>query len=82
MSKENEKQQIVKHCVYCGTRIEESKIYCPKCGKLVIKIEPSKEKGRLQKIGAKPPQKKNRFKKMFWLWFNNNIFCLRTMPYM
>jgi len=52
MSKENEKQQIVKHCVYCGTRIEESKIYCPKCGKLVVKIEPSKEKSRLQKIGA------------------------------
>jgi len=58
MSKDNEKQQIVKHCVYCGTRIEESKIYCPKCGKLVVKIEPSKEKSRLQKIGAKPPQKK------------------------
>ena len=58
MSKENEKQQIVKHCVYCGTRIEENKIYCPKCGKLVVKIEPSKEKSRLQKIGAKPPQKK------------------------
>ncbi len=50
MSKENEKQQIVKHCVYCGTQIEESKIYCPKCGKLVVKIEPSK--------GTKPPQKK------------------------
>ncbi len=57
MSKENEKQQIVKHCVYCGTRIEENKIYCPKCGKLVVKIQPSKEKSRLQKIGAKPPQK-------------------------
>jgi membrane protease YdiL (CAAX protease family)/predicted RNA-binding Zn-ribbon protein involved in translation (DUF1610 family) len=52
MSKENGKQQIVKHCVYCGARIEESKIYCPKCGKLVVKIEPSKEKSRLQKIGA------------------------------
>jgi len=58
MSKENEKQQIVKHCVYCGTQIEENKIYCPKCGKLVVKIEPSKEKSRLQKTGAKPPQKK------------------------
>ena len=58
MSKENEKQQIVKHCVYCGALIEESKIYCPKCGKLVVKIEPSKEKSRLQKIGAKKPQKK------------------------
>ena len=58
MSKENKKQQIVKHCVYCGTRIEENKIYCPKCGKLVVKIEPSKEKRRLQKIEAKPPQKK------------------------
>jgi len=36
MSKENEKQQIVKHCVYCGTRIEENKIYCPKCGNILI----------------------------------------------
>ena len=54
MSKENEKQQIVKHCVYCGALIEENKIYCPKCGKLVIKIEPSNEKSRFQKIEAKP----------------------------
>jgi membrane protease YdiL (CAAX protease family) len=44
MSEENEKQRLTKFCVYCGTTIEENNAYCPnpKCGKLVIKIKPSK----------------------------------------
>jgi len=43
MSKENEKQQITKFCVYCGTTIEDNTAYCPnpKCGKLVIKLKPN-----------------------------------------
>lgn len=45
MSKENEKQNIAKFCVYCGTTIDENTAYCPnpKCGKLVLKIKPSEE---------------------------------------
>ena len=45
MSKENDKQQIAKFCVYCGTTIEDNTAYCPnpKCGKLVIDIKPSEE---------------------------------------
>jgi membrane protease YdiL (CAAX protease family) len=39
MTKENKK---IKFCVYCGTNVAEDKIYCPKCGKLIIKLEPSK----------------------------------------
>lgn len=41
MSKDNKRK--IKYCVYCGSDIEEGKIYCPKCGKLVIKLEPSKK---------------------------------------
>lgn len=41
MSKNNEKK--IKYCVYCGTNIEENKIYCPNCGKLIIKLKSSKE---------------------------------------
>ena len=54
MSKENEKQQITKFCVYCGTTIEDNTAYCPnpKCGKLVINIKPSEES--LQKQAKQP----------------------------
>ena len=41
MSKENKKK--IKFCVYCGSDVKENEIYCPKCGKLVIKIEAGKE---------------------------------------
>ncbi|UCD02216.1 MAG: CPBP family intramembrane metalloprotease [Promethearchaeota archaeon] len=33
----------IKYCVYCGSDVAEDKIYCPKCGKLVIKLAPSKK---------------------------------------
>ncbi|MFX1310849.1 MAG: zinc-ribbon domain-containing protein, partial [Promethearchaeota archaeon] len=44
MSKENDKESKLKFCVYCGAKLDEEKAYCPKCGKLVIKIKPSGEK--------------------------------------
>ncbi|MFX1314381.1 MAG: type II CAAX prenyl endopeptidase Rce1 family protein [Promethearchaeota archaeon] len=47
MSKDNERK--VKYCVFCGANIEEGKIYCPNCGKLVLKIKPEKA------IGQQPP---------------------------
>jgi len=58
MSEENEKQNIVKFCVYCGTTIEENTAYCPnpECGKLVINIKPSED--HLEKQGSKPEPKK------------------------
>jgi len=44
MSKENNKKTKLKFCVYCGAKLDEEKAYCPKCGKLVIKIKaPFKE---------------------------------------
>ena len=54
MSEENDKQQITKFCVYCGTTIEDNTAYCPnpKCGKLVIDIKPSEDS--LQKQIEKP----------------------------
>ena len=33
----------IKHCVHCGETVEEFETYCPKCGKLIIKVKPSKK---------------------------------------
>ncbi len=41
MSKENKKK--INYCVYCGSNVDENETYCPKCGKLVIKIKPGKK---------------------------------------
>ncbi len=35
-------EKIINFCVYCGTRVEENQVYCPKCGKLVFKAEANK----------------------------------------
>jgi membrane protease YdiL (CAAX protease family)/predicted RNA-binding Zn-ribbon protein involved in translation (DUF1610 family) len=40
MSKNNKKN--IKYCVYCGTNVG-NETYCPNCGKLVIKLNESKE---------------------------------------
>ncbi len=41
MAKDNKNN--IKYCVYCGANVEEGKIYCPSCGKLIIKIKPGKK---------------------------------------
>ena len=41
MSKESERK--IKYCVYCGSYVEKNKVYCPSCGKLVIKIKPGQK---------------------------------------
>ena len=45
MSKENEKDQVTKFCVYCGTTIQNNTTYCPnpECGKLVVNIKPGED---------------------------------------
>lgn len=46
MSNKREKQSSIKHCVYCGANIDKGQVYCPKCGKLVVKFKekaPSRE---------------------------------------
>ncbi|MFX1568767.1 MAG: type II CAAX prenyl endopeptidase Rce1 family protein [Promethearchaeota archaeon] len=40
MSEENKIK--IKYCVYCGSEVEENKTYCPKCGKLIIKVKTDK----------------------------------------
>ncbi len=40
MSNDNKKK--INYCVYCGSNVDENETYCPKCGKLVIKIKPAK----------------------------------------
>ncbi|MHA2086793.1 MAG: hypothetical protein ACW972_00865, partial [Promethearchaeota archaeon] len=47
MSKNNKKE--IKYCVYCGTDVG-TETYCPKCGKLVIKLNGSKELKKSQII--------------------------------
>jgi membrane protease YdiL (CAAX protease family)/predicted RNA-binding Zn-ribbon protein involved in translation (DUF1610 family) len=43
MSKENDVKKIIKYCVHCGAKADKNQIYCPQCGKLIIKMKPSKE---------------------------------------
>jgi len=50
MSEDNEKK--VKYCVFCGASIEEGRIYCPNCGKLVVKIKPEKKQVKQHIVGA------------------------------
>lgn len=50
MSNEREKLSSIKYCVYCGTNITKGQVYCPNCGKLVIKVKekvPSRDEGAL-----------------------------------
>jgi membrane protease YdiL (CAAX protease family) len=39
MSNEKNKEPFIKYCVYCGAKVDKEQIYCPKCGKLVVKIK-------------------------------------------
>ncbi|MHA2280822.1 MAG: CPBP family glutamic-type intramembrane protease [Promethearchaeota archaeon] len=50
MSKNNKKK--IKYCVYCGTDVG-NETYCPNCGKLVIKLNGTKERKKPQII-SKP----------------------------
>ena len=54
MSKEREKQSSIKFCVYCGAKINKEQVYCPKCGKLVVKV---KEKVPAKKEHTSIPEK-------------------------
>ena len=42
MSEENNNEIKIKYCVHCGAEVGKNKIYCPKCGKLVVKLKDSK----------------------------------------
>ena len=59
MSKENEKPQVTKFCVYCGTTIQKNIAYCPnpKCGKSVVNIKPSEDNSKNAKHIQKPIKK-------------------------
>lgn len=41
-------EEKIKYCVYCGANVPKDEIYCPNCGKLIIKLEPSKESTQLE----------------------------------
>ncbi|TXT67373.1 MAG: putative CAAX amino terminal protease self-immunity [Promethearchaeota archaeon] len=55
MPEEEQDDRLVKFCVYCGSKVDADEVYCPNCGKLVIK-EPSKLKDSIghQKTTPKP----------------------------
>ena len=46
MSEEKKDDQLVKYCVYCGAEIPHNQAYCPKCGKLVIKLKEASDTGK------------------------------------
>ncbi|MFW9949198.1 MAG: zinc-ribbon domain-containing protein, partial [Candidatus Thorarchaeota archaeon] len=50
MSEEKEENSIVKYCVHCGAEVLKDQAYCPKCGKLVLKLKQSSDK--IQQIKA------------------------------
>lgn len=39
MSEEN--NNLIKYCIHCGQALEKDRVYCPKCGKLAVKINSS-----------------------------------------
>ena len=47
MSQDNKRK--IQYCVYCGEDVGESKTYCPKCGKLIVKLksDENQEKSRI-----------------------------------
>jgi len=59
MSKDNEK--TVKYCVYCGADVEQHKTYCPNCGKLILKLDPSETSNGKRIIQKPTPTEKIEF---------------------
>jgi len=57
MSNEREKRSSIKYCVYCGTKINKGQIYCPNCGKLVVKV---KEKVPVKEENVPTPKKQKK----------------------
>jgi membrane protease YdiL (CAAX protease family) len=57
MPEKEEDDRFVKYCVYCGAKVEHGEVYCPNCGKLLVK-EPKTEKGKA--IEASPATTKAR----------------------
>ncbi|MFX1311611.1 MAG: type II CAAX prenyl endopeptidase Rce1 family protein [Promethearchaeota archaeon] len=41
-------ERKIKYCVYCGSTVPKDEIYCPNCGKLIIKLEPTKSSTTLE----------------------------------
>ncbi len=37
MPEEEQDDRLVKYCVYCGAKVKFGEVYCPNCGKLVVK---------------------------------------------
>ncbi|MFX0070749.1 MAG: type II CAAX prenyl endopeptidase Rce1 family protein [Candidatus Hermodarchaeota archaeon] len=53
MSKNNE--NLTNYCVYCGAKIKKEQIYCPKCGKLVVKIKSEKDVSQSYQVSKPHP---------------------------
>ncbi|MFX1256579.1 MAG: type II CAAX prenyl endopeptidase Rce1 family protein [Promethearchaeota archaeon] len=49
-----ERKSIVKHCVYCGSKLKKGNVYCPNCGKLAITEKLSKNAIQKKKIPERP----------------------------
>ena len=54
MSEENE--DLLKFCAYCGHSLEKDRVYCPKCGKLAVKLKSSNSIDN-EKISVKTTKK-------------------------
>lgn len=58
MSNNNNKPSI-RYCVHCGADVNENQIYCPKCGKLVLKMKSDKIES-ISEITEEPAQIKTK----------------------
>ena len=58
MSNNKDEKLNVKYCVHCGAEIDKEKVYCPNCGKLVVKVESEpKSKNLAKEESASEPLK-------------------------
>ncbi len=57
MSKENQSDESVNYCVHCGAAVKKNQMYCPECGKLVLKLTPKTIEKTKEIHSAKPKAK-------------------------
>jgi len=57
MSNKEDKQKFIKYCVYCGAKVGREQVYCPQCGKLVLKVKPTLDKTNESKQETDSPPK-------------------------
>ncbi|TFG03824.1 MAG: zinc-ribbon domain-containing protein, partial [Promethearchaeota archaeon] len=56
----DDNEDITGYCVHCGAKIDPGKVYCPNCGKLVVKIKSDKAIYKNKQLLDKPKEEEKR----------------------